>query len=308
MKRSYGGLTAAGLVAALETAGRYPDVDLILHLDERREETEPLLLALFAEALDEEWPDGDPRWYRLIHCGLILLGWRSSAALPLFADLYLNPAEQDTLEWFEVLPAHYGPAAGPPFIRVATASIDMEWHYGRALAIEILKYLAFLYPETREPILTALRGLLPPAEAVYYWPPDRVDEMWGTILSTLAELQDEDSRRQGLALLDAGLVDPFMCSVEYFLDGLRGRYPPDDLKPFELLDWYAEWYEHGQAEQRKPAAKPAPALTPKTRAGSSPGSTIPAAEGAQPFPRAGRNDPCPCGSGKKYKHCHGKPG
>jgi preprotein translocase subunit SecA len=22
--------------------------------------------------------------------------------------------------------------------------------------------------------------------------------------------------------------------------------------------------------------------------------------------RIGRNDPCPCGSGKKYKHCHGK--
>jgi preprotein translocase subunit SecA len=24
------------------------------------------------------------------------------------------------------------------------------------------------------------------------------------------------------------------------------------------------------------------------------------------FPKVGRNDPCPCGSGKKYKHCHGK--
>ena len=23
-------------------------------------------------------------------------------------------------------------------------------------------------------------------------------------------------------------------------------------------------------------------------------------------PKIGRNDPCPCGSGKKYKHCHGK--
>jgi preprotein translocase subunit SecA len=22
--------------------------------------------------------------------------------------------------------------------------------------------------------------------------------------------------------------------------------------------------------------------------------------------RVGRNDPCPCGSGKKYKHCHGR--
>ena len=32
--------------------------------------------------------------------------------------------------------------------------------------------------------------------------------------------------------------------------------------------------------------------------------------GAQPVvnagPKVGRNDPCPCGSGKKYKHCHGK--
>jgi preprotein translocase subunit SecA len=32
--------------------------------------------------------------------------------------------------------------------------------------------------------------------------------------------------------------------------------------------------------------------------------------GAQPvrnaLPKVGRNDPCPCGSGKKYKQCHGK--
>ena len=34
------------------------------------------------------------------------------------------------------------------------------------------------------------------------------------------------------------------------------------------------------------------------------------AERVQPFVRpgekVGRNDPCPCGSGKKYKHCHGR--
>ena len=33
-------------------------------------------------------------------------------------------------------------------------------------------------------------------------------------------------------------------------------------------------------------------------------------EKMQPFVRhggkVGRNDPCPCGSGKKYKQCHGK--
>jgi preprotein translocase subunit SecA len=26
----------------------------------------------------------------------------------------------------------------------------------------------------------------------------------------------------------------------------------------------------------------------------------------RPAQKVGRNDPCPCGSGKKYKHCHGK--
>jgi preprotein translocase subunit SecA len=39
-------------------------------------------------------------------------------------------------------------------------------------------------------------------------------------------------------------------------------------------------------------------------------STEPEQSEAQPFVRAGekigRNDPCPCGSGKKYKQCHGK--
>jgi preprotein translocase subunit SecA len=24
------------------------------------------------------------------------------------------------------------------------------------------------------------------------------------------------------------------------------------------------------------------------------------------LPKVGRNEPCPCGSGKKYKNCHGK--
>ncbi|MBI2535773.1 MAG: SEC-C domain-containing protein [Gemmatimonadetes bacterium] len=26
---------------------------------------------------------------------------------------------------------------------------------------------------------------------------------------------------------------------------------------------------------------------------------------ARALPKVGRNDPCPCGSGKKYKKCHG---
>ena len=44
--------------------------------------------------------------------------------------------------------------------------------------------------------------------------------------------------------------------------------------------------------------------------GPAPPSPPPAqAEASAPFVRGerkvGRNEPCPCGSGKKYKHCHG---
>jgi preprotein translocase subunit SecA len=35
-------------------------------------------------------------------------------------------------------------------------------------------------------------------------------------------------------------------------------------------------------------------------------TTVDAATRVTPVPRVGRNEPCPCGSGKKYKHCHGK--
>jgi len=44
--------------------------------------------------------------------------------------------------------------------------------------------------------------------------------------------------------------------------------------------------------------------------GQLPPAGVPEAVPNQPFTRAGkkhgRNEPCPCGSGKKYKHCHGK--
>jgi preprotein translocase subunit SecA len=35
-------------------------------------------------------------------------------------------------------------------------------------------------------------------------------------------------------------------------------------------------------------------------------TTVDASTQVAAVPRVGRNDPCPCGSGKKYKHCHGK--
>ncbi|MEW6048602.1 MAG: SEC-C metal-binding domain-containing protein, partial [Bacillota bacterium] len=62
----------------------------------------------------------------------------------------------------------------------------------------------------------------------------------------------------------------------------------------------------GGRGRERPAARPAPAGQAAEGADSSG-----AEQGVQVVQRrvgvkVGRNDPCPCGSGKKYKHCHGR--
>ena len=62
------------------------------------------------------------------------------------------------------------------------------------------------------------------------------------------------------------------------------------------------------ARKAAPAALPvkvgpqAAGVAPRVKAGP------PEAQGGKPVPKVGANQPCPCGSGKKYKQCHGKPG
>jgi preprotein translocase subunit SecA len=64
------------------------------------------------------------------------------------------------------------------------------------------------------------------------------------------------------------------------------------------------------AEREKMAFQHAQAsgLADPGEQGETPEQEAPAAP--QPFtreqPKVGRNEPCPCGSGKKYKQCHGK--
>jgi preprotein translocase subunit SecA len=50
-----------------------------------------------------------------------------------------------------------------------------------------------------------------------------------------------------------------------------------------------------------PGRSPMGSGAPYSGASTPDGSTV-----VRSQPKVGRNDPCPCGSGRKYKHCHGK--
>ncbi|VVE72139.1 preprotein translocase subunit SecA [Pandoraea pnomenusa] len=59
----------------------------------------------------------------------------------------------------------------------------------------------------------------------------------------------------------------------------------------------------GEGEVDEDAGRPVVAALAQAAAGMTGASAV---GGGDLMPKVGRNDPCPCGSGKKFKHCHGK--
>ena len=59
-----------------------------------------------------------------------------------------------------------------------------------------------------------------------------------------------------------------------------------------------------EAARRRPAPVPAGAMAFALGSGPAQPEIDPA--DPQTWGKTGRNTPCPCGSGKKYKHCHGR--
>ena len=66
----------------------------------------------------------------------------------------------------------------------------------------------------------------------------------------------------------------------------------------------------GDQGARRPVAgqakKAVPASTSTSAAAPAKGQTYRKADDPNPYVGVGRNDPCPCGSGKKFKNCHGR--
>ena len=114
-----------------------------------------------------------------------------------------------------------------------------------------------------------------------------------TSLSTL--ISSEKQRRFGA---DKRNTLPALCRECKWLFACNGECPknrfvtaPDGEPGLNFLcPGYKAFFEHVDAPMR--------AMTDLLKAGRSPAEIIDA------FTTAGRNDPCPCGSGMKYKQCH----
>jgi len=90
---------------------------------------------------------------------------------------------------------------------------------------------------------------------------------------------------------------------------LRFDIPPPTMAPPQYVEQREPMMADAGFGEFAPAPPPAPMPPPRGNSASQRGNTQLAGETAAsraPWAGTGRNAPCPCGSGKKYKHCHGR--
>ena len=138
-----------------------------------------------------------------------------------------------------------------------------------------------------------------------------IDSQWREHLSTLdylrqgiylrgyAQKQPKQEYKREAFVLFGQLLDSVKNDVSRILMNVR-------VQSAEQIAQAAEQLEE-RAEQIANMTYTAPTETGEVEVITSAGA-VAAASGAlaDAVPRVGRNDACPCGSGKKYKHCHGK--
>ncbi|MBA4741947.1 MAG: preprotein translocase subunit SecA [Azoarcus sp.] len=107
----------------------------------------------------------------------------------------------------------------------------------------------------------------------------------------------QEYKRESFELFEA-LLDSVRMEVTKVLMTVQVR-TKEELEEAERKE-KLENVEYRHAEFKDEAIAQEDATAPETA------SAAPAPAPARSGPRVGRNDACPCGSGKKYKHCHGK--
>ncbi len=225
------------------------------------------------------WADSDSlEVWAPVHAWRALGQLRAETAIDAILDTFDIIDDADAGDWqhseYPTVLAMIGPAAVP-----ALQTYLADFRHGtwpRVTAAKALEKIGRQYPETREEIVAILAKQL----AEY----NRQDPTTNALLiSSLVNLKAVEARNVMAAAFKANRVDL----------NVQG-------------DWEEVQIQLGLLKKR---------ITPRPEYGWTPPELIPFAKKvresdffARMWQNVGRNDPCPCGSGKKYKKCHGKPG
>ena len=128
-----------------------------------------------------------------------------------------------------------------------------------------------------------------------------IDTHWVDHLTAMEEL------REGIYLRGYGQQDPLVAyknEARTFFDEMTNKIAYDVAQT--ILRISIRTAEQAEQEEKTAAAEPQRTVTTANAASGAAPQTNRAATATAPSQKLGRNDPCWCGSGKKYKKCHGR--
>lgn len=230
-----------------------------------------------------------------------LLGeWRETRAYRPLVHLHRQPTE--------VLDNLLGDAVTETSFRVIAATFDGDLQslfeaiddpeaddFARGALMSALVLIARTHPTHRPAIEAHVRTFRSRC-------PDASPDVLTSWMDTVAELRLEDMTEEVRAVFDQGLIPADYCDFSHFLEDLEAAMEAGDApaghrykKPGDIdaIDELSRWYCYSDAyfakKKRKVRDRRPVSLWSETFVHE----TAP----------AGRNDPCPCGSGKKFKKC-----
>jgi hypothetical protein len=202
---------------------------------------------------------------------------------------YVSPLFEDTIT--EDLPILLYQTCGGSIEQIKGLVLNREaYEFCRSSALRALNYAVVGGLVSREEILDFYSTLFKGDEAA------TDDEFWSFVAYTVYELYPEELMDVIKKAFEDDLIDPDFIGPESFEKALQQgkeqtlarlredfeRQSLDDVH--EHISWWA-WFDEPAEEIPQPVFPPI-------------------VQSLQKAKKPGRNDPCWCGSGKKYKHCH----
>lgn len=189
-----------------------------------------------------------------------------------------------------------------PMLQRALAAVPVaRWspvEMRREIALDVLQYLAELMDGTGQGLSLEVvwRCDRPGSEPTLVWSRAELLAPWERLVEVLVSERTVQVQLGTLMPADRTSILRGILDGDDPIDEALGRYRPGQTVPSQVAGLRPRLDAHGLVP------------TPQDASESMSRSPLPAASTPAPIsaaPRVGRNEPCPCGSGKKYKKCCG---
>ena len=294
-------MTPSEIMRDLARHGIFPKAAMAA-AGERRDEMTPIFVAL-VERLGRQQISSmrDADLMALIPIFYLLGEWRITHAYRPLLHMLRRPTraldhtlgDAVTEVSFRVIAGTFDGDLQPLFEAILDLRAD---DFARSSLMSALVLIAVLHPDLRPAIEDFIRTFRTHHQKA------SSDLLWSWT-ETISDLGLEDMTETVRELFDTGLIPKDYCSFSDFLEDLQTthdakgvpgnrRYSKDLITDSiaELSQWHCysdAFFEKQKARKVSNDLRVAPWTEALKR----------------PAPPVGRNDPCPCGSGKKYKKC-----